>query len=165
MNFTLKWVGIFLLCLILQTTLIPAIGILGASPDLLMVALFFLARKTGPFAATWVGFFLGLAEDLYSPSILGQNALSRTAAGFFAGLFNERVMRVDFIFQLVLLLVTFFIHDALYYTVQMIKTNSTGAGGFLHVLVTSTLPRTLYSLLFALFPAVKNLVFPTSSRR
>jgi rod shape-determining protein MreD len=129
---TLKWAGIFLLCIILQTTLVPAIGIFGAGPDLLMVALFFLARKTGPFGATWVGFFLGLAEDLYSPSILGQNALSRTVAGFFAGLFNERVMRVDFMFQLVLLLVTFFHHDALYYTVQMIKTGGSGAGGVLH---------------------------------
>jgi rod shape-determining protein MreD len=160
-----KWAGIFLLCLILQTTLVPAIGILGASPDLLMVALFFLARKTGPFGATWVGFFLGLAEDLYSPSILGQNALSRTAAGFFAGLFNERVMRVDFIFQLVLLLVTFFIHDALYYAVQIAKTGSAGTEGIVHALFTSTVPRALYSLLFALFPAVKILFFPPSSRR
>jgi rod shape-determining protein MreD len=161
----LKWIGIFILCLILQTTLVPAIGIFGVSPDLLMVALFFLARKIGPLGATWVGFFLGLAEDLYSPSILGQNALSRTAAGFFAGLFNERVMRVDFIFQLVLLLATFFIHDALYYTVQLIKTGSTGAQGILHEIFTSTMPRALYSLLFALFPSIKNLLFPTSSRR
>ena len=162
---SLKWAGIFLLCIILQTTLVPAIGLFGASPDLLMVALFFLARKTGPFGATWVGFFLGLAEDLYAPSILGQGALSKTAAGFFAGLFNERVMRVDFIFQLVLLLVTFFINDALYYTVQIIKTGGTGNGGILPLLLTSTLPRALYSLLFALFPAVKTLAFPTSSRR
>ena len=165
MKTALKWTGIFFLCLVLQTTLVPAIGIMGASPDLLMVALFFLARKTGPFTATWVGFFLGLAEDLYSPSILGQNALSRTAAGFFAGLFNERVMRIDYIFQLMLLVLTFFLHDALYYTVQMMKTGSTGAGGLVHVFVTSTMPRTLYSLLFALIPAIKNLVFPTSSRR
>jgi rod shape-determining protein MreD len=165
MMITFKWIGVFLLCLVLQTTLVPAIGIFGISPDLLLVALFFLARKTGSFGATWVGFFLGLAEDLYSPSILGQNALSKTAAGFFAGLFNERVMRVDFFFQLVLLLVTFFIHDAFYYTVQMIKTGGTGAGGLLHGIFTSTVPRALYSLLFALFPFIKNLLFPTSSRR
>jgi rod shape-determining protein MreD len=160
-----KWIGIFLICLILQTTLVPVIGIFGTSPDLLMVALFFLARKTGPFGATWVGFFLGLAEDLYAPSILGQGAMSKTAAGFFAGLFNERVMRVDFVFQLVLLLVTFFIHDTLYYTVQIIKTNSTGAGGIMHMLFTSTMPRALYSLLFALFPAIKSIFLPTSSQR
>jgi rod shape-determining protein MreD len=165
MTTTLKWAGIFLLCIILQTTLVPAIDIFGAGPDLLMVALFLFARKTGPFGATWVGFFLGLAEDLYSPSILGQNALSRTVAGFFAGLFNERVMRVDFLFQLVLLLLTFFLHDALYYTVQMIKTGGSGAGGVLHGILTSTLPRALYSLPFALIPIVKNLFFPTSSRR
>lgn len=165
MMIALRWIGVFVLCLVLQTTLVPAIGIFGISPDLLMVALFFLARKTGPFGATWAGFFLGLAEDLYSPSILGQNALSKTAAGFFAGLFNERVMRVDFMFQLVLLFVTFFIHDALYYAVQMIKTGNTGAGGLLHGILASTLPRALYSLLFALFPFVKNHLLPASSRR
>jgi rod shape-determining protein MreD len=165
MRTPLRWIGIFLLCLICQTTLVPSINILGAGPDLLMVALFFLARKTGSFTATWVGFFLGLAEDLYSPSILGQNALARTAAGFFAGLFNERVMRIDFIFQLVLLLVTFFIHDVLYYTVQMLKTGDTGTGGIVHLLFASTVPRALYSLLFALFPAIKTLFFTSSSRR
>jgi rod shape-determining protein MreD len=165
MTTPLKWTGIFLLCLILQTTLVPAMGIFGASPDLLMVALFFFARKTGPFAATWAGFFLGLAEDLYSPSILGQNALSRTVAGFFAGLFNERVMRVDFMFQLILLLITFFLHDALYYSVQLLKTGNAGTGGIMHLLLTSIVPRALYSLLFALFPAIKALFFPPSSRR
>jgi rod shape-determining protein MreD len=165
MTTLLKWAGIFLLCFVLQTTLVPAIGIFGISPDLLMVALFFLARKAGPFGATWVGFFLGLAEDLFSPSILGQNALSRTAAGFFAGLFNERVMRVDLVFQLVLLLVAFLIHDALYYTVQLLKTTSAGTGGILHEILGSSMPRALYSMLFALVPSIKNLLYPSASRR
>jgi len=159
----LSWAGIFLSCIVLQTTLVPAIGIMGVGPDLLMVVLFFLARKTGPFGAVWAGFFLGLSEDLFSPSILGQNALSRTVAGFFAGLFNERVMRVDFIFQLVLLLVTFCIHDALYYAVQAAKGAPTG--GVLHTLLTATLPRALYSLLFALIPFAKSHVLPSSARR
>ena len=82
----LKWAGIFLLCVVLQTTVVPLIGLSGITPDLLMVALFFFALKTGQMTAVWVGFFLGLGQDLFSTSILGQNALSKTIAGYFAGL-------------------------------------------------------------------------------
>jgi rod shape-determining protein MreD len=160
----LKWTGIFVLCFALQTTLVPVIGIFGVHPDLLVVALFFLAIRTGPLPAVWVGFFLGLAQDLYAPSVLGQHALSMTAAGFFAGLFNERVMRVDVMFRMVLLLITFVVNDALFLIVQFVKTG-TGTGAILHGLLASTLPRALYSMLFALLPYLKDRFFAPTSRR
>jgi rod shape-determining protein MreD len=159
-----KWIGIFLLCFILQTTIVPAISVFGIRPDLLLVALFFLALKTGHIPAIWTGFFLGLAQDLYSPSILGQNALSKTIAGFCAGFFNERMMRVDIVVQLVLLGVTFIVNDAVYFIVQYLKTGG-GAMGVLHDLALSTAPRALYSMLFALLPYIKDYAAPSSSRR
>ncbi|MBN2188045.1 MAG: rod shape-determining protein MreD [Chitinispirillaceae bacterium] len=159
----LKWGGVFLLCFVLQTTVIPLIGIAGITPDLLMAALFFLAIKNGQTTAVGVGFFLGLAQDLFSaPSILGQNALSKTLAGFFAGFFNERMMRVDFVFQIVLLFVTFLVNDAAYFIVQAIKTDG---GGILHNLTATSVPRALYSMLFALLPYIRHRFFSTRSRR
>jgi rod shape-determining protein MreD len=159
----IKWVGIFLLCFVLQTTVVPFISIAGITPDLLMVALFFLALKNGQMAAVGAGFFLGIAQDLFSaPSILGQNALSKTLAGFFAGFFNERMMRVDIVFQIVLVFITFLVNDAVYFIVQVIKT---GGGGVVHDLVATTVPRALYSMLFAIMPYVKDRFLPTSFRR
>lgn len=159
----LKWAGIFLLCFVLQTTVVPLIGIAGITPDLLMVALFFLALKNGQMAAVGVGFFLGLAQDLFSaPSILGQNALAKTLAGFFAGFFNERMMRVDFIFQIVLLFVTFLVNDAAYFIVQAVKTEG---GGILHNLTAASVPRALYSMAFALLPYIRERFFSTTFRR
>jgi rod shape-determining protein MreD len=159
----LKWIGIFIGCFTLQTTLMPAIAIAGIHPDLLMVALFFLAVRSGQMTGVWVGFFLGLAQDLYSPSILGQNALSKAVAGFFAGIFNDKVMRTDPLVHLVFLFITFIIHDTLFYIVQIVKN---GGGGFVvHELLTASIPRALYSLLFALLPYIKDRFFPSFSRR
>ena len=164
MNTTfLKWFGLFLLCFVLQTTMVPLIDIFGVHPDLPLVALFFLGYRTGPMPALWAGFFLGLAGDLYSPSILGQNALSKTIAGFFAGIFNVRMMRVDMIVQMVLLLLTFFVNDAVYLAVQLIK--SGGSGGIVWHCLILTLPRALYSMLFALIPYFKNHFFGSSTPR
>jgi len=134
----------------------------GVVPDLLMLALFFLALKTGQMPAVWVGFLLGLAQDLFSPSILGQNALSKCVAGFFAGFFNERMMRVDIMVQLILLFVTFLLNDSVYFIVQSVKT---GNGNVVHGLIASTVPRALYSLLFALVPYLGNRFLSTSFRR
>ena len=159
-----KWVGIFILSFVLQTTIAPVIGVFGIHPDLLLVALFFLALKAGHMPALWTGFFLGLAQDLYSPSILGQNALSKTVAGFCAGFFNERMVRVDIVVQLVLLGVTFIVNDTVFFIIQYVKTGG-GALGVLHDLVLSTVPRALYSMLFALIPYIKEYFSAPSFRR
>jgi rod shape-determining protein MreD len=159
-----RWAGIFLLCFVLQTTVVQLIGLSGITPDLLMVALFFLALKAGQMTALWTGFFLGLAQDIFSPSLLGQNALSKTIAGFFAGFFNERMMRVDVLFQVILLFVTFLVNDAVYFIVQVVKTQG-DVVRVIHDVAVTTIPRALYSILFALLPYIKDRFLHTSFRR
>ena len=163
-TFILQWIGVFLLCFILQTSIMPSISIDGIHPDLPMVALFMLAFKTGPLTAIWVGFLLGLGQDLYSASILGQNALAKTLAGGFAGIFNERVMRIDIAIQMVLLVVAFLASDACYFMIQIVKSGG-GMGGVAQHLLTFTVPRALYSVIFALVPYLKNQFFGPSFPR
>ncbi|MDO5576750.1 MAG: rod shape-determining protein MreD [Fibrobacter sp.] len=159
-----KWIVFFTLGFILQTTVVPVISVFGVKPDLLVLILFLLATKTGLTPAIYTGFFLGLAQDLYSPSILGQNALSKTVAGSFAGLFNEKVMRIDPLLQGILLLITFFLNDFVYYIVQVAKTDVTMKLLGMELLVT-TLPRALYSLVLAIIPLVWSLYSQTSTKR
>lgn len=147
----LKWVAVFIGAFVLQTTLIPSFSVMGVKPDLLVLVLFMLAIKTGIMPAIYIGFVLGLAQDLYSPSILGQSALAKTVAGFFASLFNDKIMRLDPVFQVVILILTFFINDIAVYLVQFIKAGN-GLGNLLPELFRSTLPRSLYTLLFAIIP-------------
>ncbi|MBN1131365.1 MAG: rod shape-determining protein MreD [Chitinispirillaceae bacterium] len=159
-----RWSTLFLVCFVLQTTLVPALTVFGVRPDLLMIALFLLAVRTGQMTSVWAGFFLGLAQDLYAPSILGQNALSKAVAGFFAGFFNERVMRLDPLVQMVLLFLMFLVNDALFYLVQAVKSGG-GGGIVVQGLLTVTGPRALYSMLFAILPYIKEHFFPSSHRR
>jgi rod shape-determining protein MreD len=152
-----KWVLIFMVSLILQTSFVPVITIAGVKPDLLIIALFFFSIKYGVMPGIFVGFALGLGQDLYSPSLLGQNALTKTVTGAFIGLFNERMMRSDPIIKTVLLLVAFLIHDALYFVVQIIKLGDPVWALFLGLL-TKCLPRALYSIAVAVLFYIWDLV-------
>ncbi|MBN1308088.1 MAG: rod shape-determining protein MreD [Chitinispirillaceae bacterium] len=159
-----RWTGLVVLLYILQTTIVPLITVFGIKPDLLVLVLFYIGFKNDVIPAVFAGFFLGLTQDFYSPVILGQNALSKTVAGFFAGVFNEKVMRIDPIFQLILLLLIFVIHDAVFFAVEMFKTD-TPIQAIGVEMVSSTLPRALYTLFFALIPAFREYFFPSGGRR
>lgn len=159
-----KWFALIIGIYLLQSTIITQIGIAGVRPDLLLLILFFCAIKTDVIPAVFTGFFIGLTQDFYSPIILGQNALAKTIAGFFAGLFNEKVMRLDPVFQLLLIILMFILHDTVYFLVQMAKTEIAIKTLGIDLLV-RTLPRTLYTLFFALIPIVRELLFPHTIRR
>jgi rod shape-determining protein MreD len=164
MNSVIKWIALFFAAFVLQTTIVPAISIMGVKPDLLVLFLFMLAIKVGILPAIYIGFVIGLVQDLYSPSILGQSALAKTVAGFFAGLFNEKVMRLDPLFQGVLLIFTFFVNDIVIFMVQFIKVEAHFTAIFPE-LFTYTLPRALYTLLFAIAPLLWEQFSVVKSRR
>jgi rod shape-determining protein MreD len=139
------WVIFFVVCFVLQTTLVPVINIFGIQPDLTIIALMILALRHGSMSALWVGFTLGLAQDIYSPSILGQNALAKTVIGVLVGLFNERVMNTEPIVKLIILLVAFFVHDTIFMAIEVLKNGSTIGALFMTLLV-KTAPRAVYSI-------------------
>jgi rod shape-determining protein MreD len=91
---------------------------------------------------------VGLTQDLYSPAVLGQNALAKTIIGACIGLFNEKVMRTDAMGKTVVLFVMFFVHDIIFMLVLVAK-NSAGLSVVLLGLLTKTLPRALYSGIIA----------------
>jgi len=161
---TFKWIVLFFIAFVLQSTLAPIISIYNVKPDLLTLVLFLLAIKAGIIPAVYVGFFLGLAQDVYSPAILGQNALAKTIAGFFAGLFNEKIMRLDPIIQTVLLVITVILCDLIFLTVQVVKSGSTlqfiGTQIF-----TTALPQALYTLFFGIIPIFWEHFFQSATKR
>jgi rod shape-determining protein MreD len=163
-NTLVRWTGLFILIYILQTTLVPVISVFGVQPDLLIVPLFFLCVRIGGVPAVFTGFLLGLTQDFYSPQILGQNALAKSIIAYFAGLFNEKVMRLDPFIQLVLLFTTFLLHDVVYLAVEVVQNGESLQSAGTRI-VTMTLPRALYSLFFALIPTFRELLFTSDNRR
>ena len=154
MNIALKWAGWIILCLILQSTLVPYIAVMSFKPDLPLIALFYLSLRLGVMPGVYVGFFLGLGQDLFSQGFLGQTALAKSVTGFVGGLFNERVVRLDPITRGALLIAMFVLNDVIIMLVHIVKTDDGSAGTIFTELLMVTLPRALYSLVFAAIPIV-----------
>ncbi|MBD3343588.1 MAG: rod shape-determining protein MreD [Chitinivibrionales bacterium] len=146
MSTILKWIAVFILCIILQSTLMHSISIRGVIPDITFIALFLLAINHGPLAGLYAGFLLGVSQDLYSPSILGQNALAKTIIGSLMGLFNEKMMRTEPLLRMVILFIAFFVHDSIFSIASIIK-NSAPLSMLFNELISETLPRSIYSML------------------
>lgn len=161
---TLKWFALFFIAFVLQSTLMPFVSIYSIKPDLLVLVLFMLATKTGIMPAVYVGFFIGLSQDVYSPLILGQNALAKTVAGFFAGLFNEKVMRLDPIVQSIILVLTVILSETVFLIVEIVK-SSGSLQSFGTEMFTAVLPRALYTLLFGVIPIFWEHFFQPVKRR
>jgi rod shape-determining protein MreD len=148
MSHVVKWLIAFALALMLQTSFVPVISIAGIGPDLPLIVLFFFCIRYGMMPGIFVGFVMGLGLDLYSPSLLGQNALAATVTGAFIGFFNERIMRTDALIKSALMLVAFVVHDSVFLIVQTLKLGGPVTivlgGLFFHCL-----PRVLYSIAVA----------------
>jgi rod shape-determining protein MreD len=148
------------LCAILQSTLVSNVAIFGVKPDLLLLVLFNMSVRHGIMPGIYAGFFLGLSQDLFSPGLLGQNALAMSFAGCFSGLFNERVMRLDPVLRASLLVAAFIVNDTAAMLVHIMKTGGDTGTLFFELLV-ATLPRSLYTALVAAIPFVwVNIVKP-----
>ena len=144
MAHALRWLLIFALGLAVQTALVPVVSVAGIGPDIVLLIFFWFCLKYGMIPGIFVGFVLGLGQDLYSPAILGQTALAKTLCGFFIGLFNVRTVRIDPVTRIVLLFVGFLVHDAIFGCVELVS-NATSIASLFWILLVKTMPRALYS--------------------
>ncbi|MBI3457452.1 MAG: rod shape-determining protein MreD [Candidatus Rokubacteria bacterium] len=70
---------------LVQSTVVPVLGIGGVVPDLPVVLVVLLALRRGPEVGCVMGFALGLAQDAIVGGPLGLQALSKAVVGFIAG--------------------------------------------------------------------------------
>ena len=144
----LKWPILFVACFILQTSFVPSLAVFGAKPDLIMIILFFFSIRYGVMPGLFMGFLLGLTQDLYSPAILGQNALTKTLVGACIGLFNEKLMRTDPIVKTIILFLMFIVNDSIFLIILIVK-NTLNFSILIPELFFKTIPRALYSVIIA----------------
>lgn len=81
--------GLTLLVLVfVQGNAASVLSIGRVAPDLVLIAVVYLALRLGQVPATGVGFVVGLLTDLFS-TLWGLGAFSKTVAGFTAGYFHR----------------------------------------------------------------------------
>ena len=90
--FILFFVALF----VLQFSFLPLIAIYGIVPDLLLLATVSYAFLRGSVWGGFIGFALGLMEDLSVGSFFGLNAFTLTLIGLFFGRFSDRVFKEQF---------------------------------------------------------------------
>lgn len=88
----LLYIGISLIVVLVQTTLVPYIAVGGIVPDLALIWIVYLGISRGHVAASTAGFLIGLLLDILSAgdTMLGLSSLTKSLTGFLAGYtFNE----------------------------------------------------------------------------
>ncbi|OGU36259.1 MAG: rod shape-determining protein MreD [Ignavibacteria bacterium RIFOXYB2_FULL_35_12] len=99
---------LFFPLLLLQSTLVPLISIVGIIPDLILILLVYFTLRMGQIHGTVLGFIYGFLLDMITGNIFGSAMISKTISGFVTGYFyNENKLDFyfkSFVFSLIVLL-------------------------------------------------------------
>lgn len=134
---------LFILALVLQTTLASWISFCGVEPDFVLIFVVVVAISRGPVSGMLWGFFAGFSEDVYSPvEWLGAQTIAFTCVGFGVGQLEEKFLRLNLVSKVALLGLAFVLNDLVYYALVDISQASIGT-----FFVTTTLPECVYTML------------------
>jgi rod shape-determining protein MreD len=126
---------------LLQTFFSDALtfGQIGPDFPLLIVAYFAIFR--GAIAGSVFGFVVGLFQDLFNPSFLGLNALTKTLVGFALGRAGAQTERDHPVFLLALFGLSALAHDFVY----LLFFTQLRLGHFFVTWLTVSLPSAVYT--------------------
>jgi rod shape-determining protein MreD len=99
---------LFFPLLVLQSTIVPLISIVGVIPDLILILLVYFTLRLGQIHGAILGFVYGFLLDMITGNIFGSAMIAKTISGFVAGYFyNENKLDIYFksvVFSLIVLL-------------------------------------------------------------
>jgi hypothetical protein len=90
----LLYLGLVLLLVPVQTTLLPHVSVWGIKPDLGLVIAAVIGLMAGEFEGLVVGLTIGWVLNLYSAGDLWLSLITTGGAGLFAGLLGRQVAQV-----------------------------------------------------------------------
>lgn len=91
----IKYGGLFLLALLIESNFSKYYAIGNFTPDLFVILIIYIALNEGKVTGTLSGFTVGLIQDLvFSVGFLGLSSFTKSLSGFFVGFFaNSRRAR------------------------------------------------------------------------
>ena len=102
---TLYIILLYVLSLVLETTVFGKLSVFGAKPDLVLIVIVLVALHRGPLPGEIYGFIGGLLEDFVTFGSLGIQALVKTLTGFGVGFLRNKIEEEN---ELLLMLLVFF---------------------------------------------------------
>lgn len=133
------------LAVVLQTTLAPAIEILGVRPDFPLLVVLLIALREGAAGGALAGFVAGLFVDLGSAQTLGVSSLANSVVAFTVGSLSGRLVRTSAVTRTIVAFVAVAVRDQAVASLAL-------AEGFLdglRLIGTFSLPGGVYSAVFA----------------
>lgn len=85
------YVGLLLVLVPIQTTILDYVSVGGIRPDLSLVAAILVGFIRGPFDGLLMGLVLGFVQDSFSAGQLGLNLVTKGLSGLLGGLANRYV--------------------------------------------------------------------------
>ncbi len=137
---------IFILVLVLQSTVLYRMEISGIRPDLLVAFVVYFGWMRGPTAGALGGFGIGLVQDLDAAGPLGLNGLAKTVVGFLVAKAGFRVHRSNVGVRFSFFMVAMLLHDFIYFA------SITGGDGseFIRQMAFVAFPSALYTTVVTL---------------
>lgn len=132
-----------IVCILMQAGIAPAISIMGAAPNFLLIPVLLIAMRSSTAASSIAGFLLGLLYDLMGNGTVGCMALVFTLIAFAVSVAAETIdMRTPVVTIIVSFIASFIVEIG--YAIVAILTSSAG-GGMLSTMLTYSLPSALYT--------------------
>lgn len=118
---------LFLVSLILQSTVFSYLTIAGVKPDLILIIVIFFAILHGPKEGTLAGIIGGLLQDLAFGQNLGMNVLTKVVIGYLCGLLERKVYKENLLIPMIIIFIGTFLNELMLYLFRLAVDISTGS--------------------------------------
>lgn len=142
----LQMAGFVVLLYTLQTSLLPLIAFHGISPDFMLLLTVSFAFLRGARQGAFMGFVLGLLQDLATGTFLGLNAFTHILIGFACGAFADNVFKEKVFLPIV---ASIFATIANYFILALLMVLLGYRFNLLSNMWAALLPMLVYQLVFA----------------
>lgn len=116
---------IFVVCIVLQSTLFHYIKIGGTQPDLLLVIVILVSVLKGKRAGAGLGLVYGFLEDLVIGKYIGLEALTKMLTGYLIGKLHRKIFHENIFVPVIAGILGTMIHDLSSFAILFLTTSRT----------------------------------------
>ncbi len=118
--------GLSVLVVILQSTLLQKISVFGVVPDIALIVIVFISYSSDPMNGQMTGFLAGLAQDFISSGPLGFNALIKAVTGFIYGKIHGKLFLDHILLPVIFIVISTVMKEILISLISLLLIKSSG---------------------------------------